>query len=715
MNRSKLLAFFLCFSPSALLIAQPRTTPSASTEVTQISSEGRLYNAMMENTDDGSPADARDRQVAKLYRDYARYLELDPAKDHVKADAQLRQIMQDIKNLVRQPGVSDLIAFRDVYRTILRESKDFFGKVDSSFVAETDEIYQLRAEVFSEIESDDDANLLENVTSPLQIGLAKPTTVFPMDLERPVMRAIASLAKRRDHWNKVRTRADIYFPMMERIMAEEGLPEELKYLSVVESALNPRAQSWAAAAGLWQFIPATGGYYGLDINRFVDERRDPEKATRAAARHIKDLNQMFDGDWQLALAGYNCNPYRVKRVQQQASARLGRKATFWDIMGQLPRETRDYVPLFIATFYIMNNQESFDLGAYPQGPSYEYEIVSVPGDTSLDSISERLSIPTALVRALNPELRLDKTPPSTSSAMMPDKGIMRNVDAATTGYMLRVPKGSANRLGNFALSEPVQISYGTRNHRLAVPTSGFNMAAALPSSRDRVKPKPEPKQESVKPEALGTDSTATQVTTEATSAPIADLVAAVPAPKVKPKVQPKPKETAPDADRAVAAPKGKRNTIKVKPGQTLTNLAEQYGVSAQQIKEWNGLRYNQINVGQRLVIFSDKTGAEEVAIPNERASNKRTSTRSSRKEIKPKVEPTSYRVQRGETLAAIAKKNGISLKELKEINNIKGSTVQKGDILRLKSNEKTSNKKGTTKTSAKTEKSTKKSKSKKGR
>ena len=155
--------------------------------------------------------------------------------------------------------------------------------------------------------------------------------------------------KDREYTKLMMRRKNLYFPMFERYLAQYGLPDELKYLSIIESALNPRAVSRVRAVGLWQFMSATGKYYGLDNDWYIDERMDPEKATDAACRYLRDLHRMFN-DWELALAAYNTGPGNVKR----AIRRSGYKKTFWEIYPFLPRETRSYVPQFVAMIYTLN-------------------------------------------------------------------------------------------------------------------------------------------------------------------------------------------------------------------------------------------------------------------------------------------------------------------------------------------------------------------------
>src|SRR5687768_7021643 len=156
--------------------------------------------------------------------------------------------------------------------------------------------------------------------------------------------------KDREYTRMMMRRKNLYFPIFEKYLAKYNLPDELKYLSIIESGLNPRAVSRVRAVGLWQFMSATGKYYGLDNDWYIDERMDPALATDAACRYLRDLYRMFN-DWELALAAYNTGPGNVKR----AIRRSGYKKTFWDIYSFLPRETRSYVPQFVAIIYTMNH------------------------------------------------------------------------------------------------------------------------------------------------------------------------------------------------------------------------------------------------------------------------------------------------------------------------------------------------------------------------
>ncbi|MDR0427519.1 MAG: transglycosylase SLT domain-containing protein [Dysgonamonadaceae bacterium] len=197
----------------------------------------------------------------------------------------------------------------------------------------------------------------------------------------------------------------IYFPIIEQILDEQGLPDELKYLAVVESGLNPVALSRVGASGLWQFMLPTGKQYGLEINSLIDERRDPLKATYAACEYLKDMYHVY-GDWTLAIASYNCGPGNVNK----AIARANGSRDYWKIYPYLPKETRTYVPLFIAATYAMNYYAHHQL--YPAQPrlplSTDTIVVNQP--VHFNQIADVLDVDVELLRALNPQYKKDIVP-----------------------------------------------------------------------------------------------------------------------------------------------------------------------------------------------------------------------------------------------------------------------------------------------------------------
>ena len=196
-----------------------------------------------------------------------------------------------------------------------------------------------------------------------------------------------------------------YFPIFDDIFDYYGVPNELKYMSIIESALNPRAYSKARAVGLWQFMYGTGRLYNLTINSVVDERLDPIKSTHAAARFIKDLYGIYN-DWLLAIAAYNCGPGNVNK----AIRRSGGKRNFWDIYYYLPRETRGHVPAFIAATYIMNYYREHNLKPFQMTFPLANDTIVVNEELHLDQIAQVLNIPLQLLRDMNPQYKTDIIP-----------------------------------------------------------------------------------------------------------------------------------------------------------------------------------------------------------------------------------------------------------------------------------------------------------------
>lgn len=215
----------------------------------------------------------------------------------------------------------------------------------------------------------------------------------------------ARVTRRRASTEKVIGRSMVYFPIFEEILKKHNMPTDLKYLSIVESTLNPRAVSPVGATGLWQFMKPTGKQYGLRINGAIDERRDPHAATDAAARYLADLYDRY-GDWNLAIAAYNCGPGCVNKAVKKAG-----KSDYWVAAKFLPKETRNYVPAFIGVSYAMNYYHLHNI--YPEHPEYELQIidkVKVFDKISFKRISQITGLTVEAIRFMNPAFNQSYVP-----------------------------------------------------------------------------------------------------------------------------------------------------------------------------------------------------------------------------------------------------------------------------------------------------------------
>jgi len=248
---------------------------------------------------------------------------------------------------------------------------------------------------------------LETEVLKERLALLDEKTPFNISYNPSLERVIKHfLANKRELIERMLATSQFYFPLFEESLDKYDLPLEIKYLSIVESALNPKAKSRVGATGLWQFMYGTGRMYGLDVSSYVDERSDPEMATDAACRYLGKLYGIF-GDWDLALAAYNSGPGNVNK----AIRRSGGYQNYWNIRPFLPRETAGYVPAFLATMYLFEYAEAHGLKpAESQRPLFETDTVRIKSTITFDQISKFTGLPVEEISALNPSYKLGIIP-----------------------------------------------------------------------------------------------------------------------------------------------------------------------------------------------------------------------------------------------------------------------------------------------------------------
>ena len=298
--------------------------------------------------------------------------------------------------------------------TIILQSDDSFERISRDLDSLLNTWYVSLASKNMPVESSNDSILLQYPDSVYIDRLSKINTIVKLPYNSIIRNHIhVYTVRQREKFNVVLGLVDYYFPMFEDIFDSYGLPTELKYMAVIESALNPNAVSRVGATGLWQFMYSTGRMYGLTTNSIVDDRRDPIKATDAAARYLRDLYKIYN-DWGLVIAAYNCGPGNVNK----AIRRSGDKKDYWEIYYRLPRETRGYIPQYIAAVYAVTYHKEHNLYPLPINFPVAVDTIMINNDIHLVQISEVMGIPLGELKALNPQYRTGLIPGSSKPSAL---------------------------------------------------------------------------------------------------------------------------------------------------------------------------------------------------------------------------------------------------------------------------------------------------------
>lgn len=369
--------------------------------------------------------------------------------------------------------------------------------------------------------------------------------------------------RNRDYTKMVMSRKELFFPLFDETMEKHEMPLEIKYLSIIESGLDPQIRSRVGAMGLWQFMPATGRMYGMQVNSDVDDRMDPIQSTEAAAKYLKSLYRMF-GDWEVAMAAYNCGPGNVRK----AIRRSGGKKTFWEIYNYLPRETRGYVPQFQAMLYVLNHLEEHNFQLEDPTYALDYDQIRFNKAFSLDKLAELTNLCVSDLEKLNPSIKNKKVPESNRT------------------MAIRVPKSKSP----FIKENLARIADSLNNDPLMLLASAKSESNSTPGSFTTYRVK--------SGDVLGTIASRHGVTISQIKQwnnLSSNLI------KVGQQLN-----VAPEESKAVAAvkagPSG-QTLYTVQPGDSLWIISRKNpGLTVEQLKRLNNLNTNNIKPGQKLII-----------------------------------------------------------------------------------------------------------------
>jgi membrane-bound lytic murein transglycosylase D len=440
--------------------------------------------------------------------------------------------------------------------------------------------------------------------------------------------------KQREQFRRWLARSTIYRPMMEKELEDAGLPKDLVYLAMIESGYNELACSSAKAVGLWQFMQATGRQYDLQIDKYLDERRDPLKSTKAAVTYLSDLYKEFD-DWYLAVAAYNGGPGKIRNGLRKHNV-----DNFWDLAGKehLHMETKRYVPKLIAALLIAKNPEKYGFTDIAYNEPLRYDTLTVGPGMSLEAIALISNSTTKQIEKLNQDLRLGKTP------LNRDK------------YEVKIPEATAEIATKNLSRLHSMVSTGYKIHKVRKGESLTNIGRRY-----------------------GINKTTILKANNLHSSKLANgRKLRIPYNTITYRLLPE------GSSQAVAAYRDNLILHRIKPGDTLSKISKQFNVPPEMIVSWNGLKnIHSIRVGQQLALYIDSgdnlmAGKDGTPVTSFKAEKKKSKISIS------EVWYEWYNVQNGDSLWTISKKFSASTADIKKWNNLKSNLIHPGSQLKLK-------------------------------